>query len=312
MTTLCDFLERDLGYDVEPALRRLELTCSEGSDAEFLPAATALLRRWTRDPHVLTSAKALDEGAIGDPALNRAGLHAARVVLARCAARRYLAEPRLLTDGLLTFPDLLPPDVAATAVGLVDRVTLVHEAKCDANRPGPGFDRALSLIRTTVLGLFRPRTKRLWGTFDRTAFVQRLQRFEADPQRAAHSDTFFPAIKWWWFPRAVTALGGPFLYARGSARLPHELLRWRHDVAVRAAEGRAEAVGTREGSFRFAPADLAALNYELAPVAVPANTLVVANVFGVHARGAFLPGVQRASLHGSIRVPYPFDPYQDY
>ena len=39
----------------------------------------------------------------------------------------------------------------------------------------------------------------------------------------------------------------------------------------------------------------------------PANTLVLADVFGFHRRGAALPGRQRLALYGWNR-PYPFLP----
>ncbi|MCJ9427798.1 phytanoyl-CoA dioxygenase family protein [Kordiimonas marina] len=127
-----------------------------------------------------------------------------------------------------------------------------------------------------------------------------------DLQKDFHRDTFFPAMKFWYFPKAVGPEDGPFTYVPGSHRLTQARLKWEHDMAMEAIETRAFAnVG---GSFRIAEKDLPSLGLP-APVAVtcPANTLVMANVLGFHRRGDAAEGRERLSLYGWHR-PAPFLP----
>ena len=62
------------------------------------------------------------------------------------------------------------------------------------------------------------------------------------------------------------------------------------------------------GSFRIKEDGLVALGLP-PPVSLtcPSNTLVLADVFGFHRRGAALPGRERLALYGWNR-PYPFLP----
>jgi hypothetical protein len=105
-----------------------------------------------------------------------------------------------------------------------------------------------------------------------------------DPQTALHADTFHPTVKAWLFLTDVAADAGPFTYVPGSHRLTPERLAWERRMSLAAPTS--PDADTREGSFRAAADDLAAMGLPAPRVfAVPANTLVVADTFGFHARG---------------------------
>jgi hypothetical protein len=113
-------------------------------------------------------------------------------------------------------------------------------------------------------------------------------------------------LKFWLFLRPVERDDGPFEYVPGSHRLDPVRLRWEQSTADAALLHRRQP--NVSGSFRIGDEALASLGLPK-PVAVtcPANTLVLADVFGFHRRGAAVPGRQRLALYGWNR-PYPFLP----
>ncbi len=129
---------------------------------------------------------------------------------------------------------------------------------------------------------------------------------EANPdlQKEMHRDTFFSAMKFWYFPKPVEEADGPFVYVPGSHKLDAKRLAWEQENANEAIATHAQPnIG---GSFRVREEDLAGLGLP-APVAVtcPGNTLVIANVLGFHRRGHAEAGRKRLSLYGWQR-PHPF------
>jgi hypothetical protein len=90
-------------------------------------------------------------------------------------------------------------------------------------------------------------------------------------------------MKAWLFLTDVAIEDGPFAYVPGSHRLTPGRLAWEHERAV-AAPGAVDRLSAR-GSFRADVADLTTLGLP-SPKAfdVPANTLVVADTVGFHAR----------------------------
>jgi hypothetical protein len=127
----------------------------------------------------------------------------------------------------------------------------------------------------------------------------------ADPQTALHADTFHPTVKAWLFLTDVAEDAGPFTYVPGSHRLTAGRLAWEQQKSLDAR--RSSNAQIRQGSFRIDPAELATLELPRPHAfAVAANTLVVADTFGFHARG---PSV-RPSLRVEIwaygrRSPFP-------
>ena len=109
----------------------------------------------------------------------------------------------------------------------------------------------------------------------------------ADPQTRVHADTFHPTLTGFDFLEDVGPDDGPFCYVRGSHRLTPGRLAWEQAESVRRATS--EDVLTARGSPRAAACDLEAMGFPPpAPLDCRANTLVVADTFGFHARGGAL------------------------
>lgn len=290
------------------------MTVSSAGPAAVGSAKTAMLSRLRRAillpwwaAQAFTAAKSFERNPlIGSPLLNRWGLHAARVALAHrlaWARRRRLA--RMISaadrasfdrDGFVLRRNFLP-----------DREFAALLAELEAYR-GPSREIAEgdTLVRKIALG---PRTlARLpalgallrspdWRGLVRYAggrnaepvvWVQSILRHACagppDPQTRLHADTFHPTVKAWLFLTDVGAEAGPFTYVPGSHRLSAPRLAWERQMSL--AARRSANPDTRQGSFRIDTGELAALG--LGPpraFAVPANTLVVADTFGFHARG---------------------------
>ena len=144
------------------------------------------------------------------------------------------------------------------------------------------------------------------GRLDVYLTVQGHESRTPDLQKVLHRDTFFRAIKFWFFLRPVHENDGPFVYVPGSHKLDVKRLQWEQATANAAIASR--AMPNVGGSFRIQEHDLAALGLpDPVTLACPANTLVLADVLGFHRRGDAIPGRQRLSLYGWNR-PYPFLP----
>jgi hypothetical protein len=112
--------------------------------------------------------------------------------------------------------------------------------------------------------------------------LQQATAGAADPQCTLHRDTFHPSAKAWLYLTDVPERAGPLVYVPGSHRLTPQRLAWEEAKSVAATERGARSVS----SFRVTEAELAALGCGRPErLAVPANTLVVADTFGFHARG---------------------------
>jgi hypothetical protein len=108
---------------------------------------------------------------------------------------------------------------------------------------------------------------------------------DRDPQEAVHADSFHSSMKAWLFLRAVDLEDGPFTYVRGSHRFTPARIEWeyRRSLLDPTAIDRLSA----RGSPRVDNADLVELGLKPAEaLPVAANTLVVADTGGFHARGA--------------------------
>lgn len=137
--------------------------------------------------------------------------------------------------------------------------------------------------------------------------LQHASEGEEDPQTALHADTFHPTVKAWLFLTDVEEDAGPFTYVRGSHRLTPERLAWETRMSLHARES--EDFETRQGSFRVDESELGELRFaQPEAVAVPANTLVVADTFGFHARGRSTKPSTRIEVWG-IGQRNPFLPW---
>jgi len=276
------------------------------------PARYLLLPWWVAQ--LSTGAKAFcDNPVIGSPLLNRCGLHVTRVRVAAMLAdkrRRRLAhlvspEDRAAfdRDGFVLKPDFLPPDAFAE----LGRQALSHAAPAREMLQGDTITRRIALDGHALAAM--PAVAALIGSAEWRGLMRYVGSFNSepiaylqtilaqvndagpDPQTALHADTFHATVKAWLFLTDVAEDEGPFVYVPGSHRMTPERLAWERERSVRAGT-ELDRLSSR-GSLRIGAGELAGLDLP-APraFAVPANTLVVADTSGFHARG---PSVRPSS-----------------
>ncbi|MDB5687006.1 MAG: phytanoyl-CoA dioxygenase [Rhizorhabdus sp.] len=266
----------------------------------------SLLAPWWA-AQLLTGAKSfVDNPLLGSGRLNRRGLHAWRVALAhRMAGQRRERLARHLApadradfdrDGFVAWRDFLPPaafaqlrdqilDFRGPAREMVQGDTITRRYAIDP--------AALRLIPAAHIFINDPRWRamsRYVASFDiePLLYIQSIltHRHDAppDPQVHLHADTFHPTMKAWLFLEDVDASAGPLTYVAGSHRLTPERLAWEQGRSIDVLD-RGDRLSAR-GSLRIERDELAGLGLpEPTAFAVPANTLVIADTFGFHARG---------------------------
>lgn len=257
---------------------------------------------------VATKAKSFrDNPVIGSPALNRMGLHVARKRLAHAMSdwrRRRLAHlirpedvAAFREEGFVERRGFLPErDFAA-----LRREVLAFAAPARQMTQGDAVTRRVALDRRALarlpalaamlespewLGLMRYAAS---FALEPIVYIQTIfshaRAGERDPQTNFHADSFHPSMKAWLFLTDVAEEDGPLTYVPGSHRLTQRRLAWERRASITAAESPDQHNG--EGSFRITKAELKRLGYgPPRAFAVPANTLVVADMAGFHARGA--------------------------
>jgi hypothetical protein len=254
-----------------------------------------------------TGTKSFERNAvIGSRRLNEWGLHAARVGLAyrlAQARRRKLAglvseEDRAAfdRDGFVLRPNFLPEEHFAALVAQVRayRGPLREICEGDTIMRKVALD-SRALVALPALGAILQSSD--WrglvhyaGSRDAepVVWVQSILRHAcsgpADPQTFLHADTFHPTVKAWLFLTDVAEDAGPFTYVPGSHRLTDQRMEWERRMSLSARHS--PNAEDRQGSFRIDPDKLAPLGLpQPRSFAVPANTLIVADTFGFHARG---------------------------
>ena len=269
---------------------------------------------WTAQ--LATGTKSFERNpVIGSRWLNERGLHTARARLAgRIAEMRRRRLAGLVSaadrvafehDGFVIRPSFLPDAEFAELLREVKayRGTLREIGEGDTILRKIALDpKTLAALPALGRMLRHPEWRgliRYIGSRDAepVVWIQSILRHAhdgpADPQTALHADTFHPTVKAWLFLTDVAADAGPFTYVPGSHRLTPQRLAWERRMSLAAPSSRDPEI--RQGSFRIDPADLAGLGLPKPRIfAVPANTLIVADTFGFHARG---PSVGR-----SVRV----------
>ncbi len=257
---------------------------------------------------LLTGAKSfMDNPLIGSRRLNARGLHAWRLrVTDRLAQSRRARLAALLAppdraafdrDGYVMKADFLPaPQFAALRQQVLDyRGAAREEVQGDAVTRRIACDAAALAAMPALRELLQlPAWRgliRYAGSFDAEPMVyiqtvlSHARPGMADPQEALHADTFHATVKAWLFLTDVEPGAMCFTYVPGSHRLTPQRLQWEHGKSL-AMSPQTDRL-TRRGSLRVEEGELPALG--LPPprqFAVPANTLVVADTHGFHARGA--------------------------
>jgi hypothetical protein len=257
---------------------------------------------------ILTGARSfLDNPLIGSQRLNDRGLHAWRVERANAmAAQRRGRLSGLISagdreafkrDGFVCIPDFLPPETFAS----LQRGVSDWQGPAREMVQGDTITRRYALDPAAVravpaLAAFRDDRRwrglaRYISSFDiePLLYIQSILSHRhaapSDPQTSLHADTFHPSMKAWLFLHDVLPEDGPLTYVPGSHRVTPERLAWerRRSLEVRDSGDFLSA----RGSFRIERSELAGLGLpQPTAFAVPANTLVIADTFGFHARAA--------------------------
>lgn len=285
---------------------------------------------------IATGAKSFaDNPIIGSKRLNRLGLHAARVRVAHGLARwrrRRLGRhvpaayrAAFEENGFVLIEDYLP----AVEFAALRAAILTTEAPAREMLQGDTITRRIPVdgdylkklpaVRALVAGdpwrslvryVASSKSEPLY--YVQTILTHRADA-EPDPQTALHSDTFHPTMKTWYFLEDVAEDEGPFCYVPGSHRLTPQRLAWEKARSVAAPEG-VDRLSAR-GSMRVRTEELEGLGLPPPKLfAVKANTLVVADTCGFHARGASSRPTRRVEIwaYGRRNPFYPWvglDPF---
>jgi len=242
---------------------------------------------------------------LGNRWLNERGLHTARVAAAyrlSQARRRRLARlipehdrQRLDRDGFIVKRDFLPADIfealvaqardlRAPAREMIEGDTVTRHIAIDPRvlDSMPAARHLLELPEYRNLISYAGSSSAMPMVYLQT-ILSGAHPGPPDPQTDLHTDTFHPTVKAWLFLTDVSDGQGPLTYVPGSHRLTPERIAWEQARSVAIAGS--DRLSQR-GSLRVAPEELPGLN--LPPprrFAVPANTLVVIDTCGFHARG---------------------------
>lgn len=285
--------------------------------------ARAILMRPLYAIQLLTSAKSfLDNPLIGSARLNRLGLHRQRVrfadVMCRWRRRRLARALRpdwreaFERDGYVVVRDVVPPEQFP---GL-RKALLAYEAPTREMRQGDAITRRMA-IDAKMLGAI-PALRSLLGRKDIRALFNYVASYriaplhyvqtivshvggnEPDPQESVHADSFHASMKAWLFLNPVEKEEGPFTYVRGSHRFDAARLGWEHARSLRDPKT-IDRLSAR-GSPRVQPDELTAMGLGQAePLALPGNTLVVADTGGFHARGTAERAGERVEIWSYAR-----------
>jgi len=258
---------------------------------------------------------------IGNRWLNEHGLHTARVVAAcRLAATRRRRLARLIAaedrerfdrDGFIVKRDFLPPAVFA------DLTAQIRALRAPAREMTEGdtvtrhialdpavLDRVPAARRLLEMPEYRNLIRYAGSSaaapmvYIQTVLSQAVEG-APDPQRELHTDTFHPTVKAWLFLTDVTPDAMPFVYVPGSHRLTPQRLQWERRMSI--AASRQPHDSYRQTQERLTRAISAAELPELGlpeprQISAPANTLVVADTFGFHARGPSAQSTTRVEI----------------
>jgi hypothetical protein len=265
---------------------------------------------------------------LGDPNLNRAGLHTVRYLAAHVITQwRWLLmspcatkEDRIAfhNDGFLLKKDYLPDaefaklnEEVRKAKGEVRECiqgdTLTHRVLLD-DQALEGLPECQKLVSDAKLMHSLKYAAAAYSS--PLLYIQSIKNQyisgKPDPQKSLHSDTFHPTMKAWLFLDDVTDENGPFTYVPGSHKLSWKRLKWEYKKSIVA---RAQPDGYSEkGSFRMTETDRIEMGLNQAVAfKVPKNTLVIANTHGFHCRGASESKSSRSEIWAFSRG-NPFNP----
>jgi hypothetical protein len=284
------------------------------------------LLRWWRAPLWLlalgTGAKSfVDNPILGSETLNRRGLHVGRLKLAHKMARlrrRRLAaavspewREQFDREGFVEVRDFLPSDTFER----LQHALLNTEYESRAQQQGDAITHRVAIGPDTLRHvpelqalLMSERWRSLLAYVASTRaeplyYIQTISTVRVpgppDPQLDLHADTFHPSLKAWLFLTDVCDDQAPLTYVPGSHRLTPERLAW--EQARSLTISKSDRLSQR-GSLRISAEELPALGLPPAKrFGVPANTLVVIDTCGFHARGSSTSPTVRAEIWAFVR-----------
>eukprot|EP00903_Cladosiphon_okamuranus_P001777 g1775.t1 len=260
---------------------------------------------------------------LGSEKLNSWGLHKKRVALAAgLAAHRRSRLARLLDpeqraffdeNGYFLVKNFLPEEVFAQLKEeafsqtfptremrqgqAVTRMTLLPPkvlGKSPAIAQAVRDPRAINMLRYAASQGGQPLN------FLQTVLVEPQKVQQKDPQSDAHADTFHATSKAWLFLQDVAEDEGPFFFVPGSHKLTKERLDWEYECSLTAAKDPRSHHAS--GSFRIRRDELGSLGLpQPVKMAVPENTLVVADTFAFHGRTPSDKPTIRSEIHWHMR-----------
>ena len=279
---------------------------------------------------LLTQSKSFEANSIlGNPRLNQLGLHRFRVEFAaKMATRRRSKLARFMQsedvesfqkNGFIFRENFLP----ANEFARLKQELLNTPLETRETLQGDTVTRRMALDGKTLK--YMPVTQQFlhsdeWRNLlnyvasfkvQPISYLQvifsHVRKAKADPQTNLHSDTFHSSAKAWLFLEDVTEDEGPFVYVPGSHQLNPARLNWEQQKSE-SITAKTDAM-TRRGSFRISEKEVLELGYAKPQAfAVKANTLVVADTYGFHARAKSVKASVRIELWAYTRR-NPFVPW---
>jgi len=265
---------------------------------------------------LFTGAKSFEANPlIGSARLNEMGLHKTRVTWAyKLAEARRAKLAKLVSeedrrayarDGFVVKRDFLPKPEFDELLAQIKQ----HRGASEERVWGETLNRKIIVDKDITAKLpalrellHRPDWRNLIAyvggcSSPPLVYIQTLLRQGGilDPQTRLHIDTFHSTTKAWLFLTDVRENEGAFTYVPGSHKLTPQKLEWAQRVSLQARDS--DDRETREGSFRIEASELGRLGLpQPIQLAVPANTLVVADTSGFHARGPSIAGTMRVEI----------------
>ena len=147
-----------------------------------------------------------------------------------------------------------------------------------------------------------------------SSFCQKIniKNNENDIQKDSHADTLFPSLKFWYFPYEVS-INKSFLYAISSNKMSLNRMQIEADKIKTISNSIRNPYTSNisssyksqlEGSLRYSLAEIDQMGLSISPVNTPSNSLVLADVSGIHSRGNGEDegtDAMRISIHGHTR-----------